>query len=84
MDVSYGSKANGWAGLDMLMEQMTFEVTSQYMTRAEITRALNVYGATVHVDHGRVIADIPADSAGNVLSQLFTCHFVPTEPSQAH
>jgi len=71
------SAANGWAESEELRAMLTFEVTSFHMTQSEIARALNVPGATVRMDHERVIAEIPADTAGGVLSRMFTCRFTP-------
>jgi len=73
MDGKIGGSANGWA--DDVRAVLTFEVTSCHMTQSEIARALNITGATVRLDAERVIAEIPADSAGGVLSRMFTCQF---------
>ena len=71
--------ANGLANLNGLCDLLKFEVTSCHMTQSEIARALAIPGATVSLESERVFAEIPADSAGNLLSRMFTCRFILTE-----
>jgi len=77
MDGKYGSEAQGWGDIHDLRGMLTFEVTSCLMTQLEITRALNIPGATVRLDSERIIAEIPIDSAASLLSRMFTCRFTP-------
>jgi hypothetical protein len=77
MDGNYISKANGMADAESGI--LKFEVTSRFMSQSEIARALDVPGATVHLESERLIAEILADCAGNILSRMFTCRFILTE-----
>lgn len=55
---------------------LQFAVTSNHLTEAEIVKALDRTGAKVRLESEGVVAEIPADSAGNIISRMFCCHFM--------
>ena len=74
MDGKFGNTGYGWPVDDETVLQ--FAVTSTHLTEAEIVKALDRTGAKVRLDSDGVVAEIPADSAGNIISRMFTCHFM--------
>jgi hypothetical protein len=72
----------GWVNGDDTRALLQYEVTSCHMTQMEIARALNVSGAKVRLGGECVIVELPADTAANVLSRMFTCHFSLTGSPQ--
>ena len=75
MDGNIKDADYGWPNRDEI-RVLQFAVTSNHLTPAEIVHALDRTGARVRLDSECVIAEIPADAAGNILSRMFTCHFM--------
>ena len=74
MDGKFTNTGYGWPDEDETVLQ--FAVTSTHLTEAEIMKALDRTGARVRLDSDGVTVEIPADSAGNIISRMFTCHFM--------